>query len=411
MKRTCLAILLICAPAEARITRIVIEQRDAAAFQGQAFGPAGRYERLSGHAYGELDPKNPLNAIITDIEFAPRNARGMVEYTATFSIAIPADLSKASGVLFYEVPNRGRAPLHAATARARAMPAPSKFADVVLTSGWQGDLAPAPNVETIVVPVAKNPDGTSLTGPVLVRFSDMPANTNTLPLRGRQPPAPMATPVTLNTANATLTRRAGEGREVLPIRSTDWAFADCSATPFPGKADPDKVCLKNGFDPAYLYELVYTAKDPLVLGIGFAATRDLASFFRSAGKDDAGTANPVAGKILHTAARGDSQSGNFLRSMVHLGFNQDESRKIVFDGINPNIAVRQLAMNYRFASPSGAAPIYEPASDAVHTWSRYTDDVRHRKAYARSQSVHRPNVVELNKAVRPRRARVISDDD
>ena len=372
--------LLICATAQARITRIVIEQRDSAAFQGQAFGSAGSYQRLSGHAYGELDPKNPLNAIITDLEFAPRNARGMVEYSATFSIAIPVDLSKASGVLFYEVPNRGRAPLPAATARAGAMADLFKFGHIVLTSGWQGDLAPAPNVETIVVPVAKNPDGSPLTGPVLVRFSDMPANTNTLGLRGRQPPAPMATPLTLDTAKATLTRRAGEGREVLPIRSSDWAFADCSATPFPGKPDPDRICLKNGFDPAYLYELVYTAKDPLVLGIGFAATRDLASFLRSAAKDDTGTANPVAGKILHTAARGDSQSGNFLRSMVHLGFNQDEAHKIVFDGINPNIAVRQLAMNYRFASPSGAAALYEPGSDAVQTWGSYMDDARHRPA-------------------------------
>jgi alpha/beta hydrolase family protein len=228
--------------------------------------------------------------------------------------------------------------------------------------------------------VAKNADGSPLTGPVLVRFADMAANTNTLALRGRQPPAPMAPPLTLDTSKATLTRRAAEGREIIPIRSSDWAFADCGTVPFPGKPDPDKVCLKNGFDPAYLYELVYTAKDPLVLGIGFAATRDLTSFFRYAAKDDSGTANPVAGKVTHALARGDSQSGNFLRSMVHLGFNQDEAKKIVFDGINPNIAVRQLAMDFRFASPSGAAALYEPGSDAVQTWSSYTDDARHRPA-------------------------------
>ena len=377
---TVVAASLLIAPAYARIVRVVIEQRDSAAFQGQSFGQIGPYERLSGHVYGELDPKNPLNSIITDIEFAPRNARGMVEYSATFSIAVPVDISKASGVLFYEVPNRGRAPLPAANARPGAMADLFKFGHIVLTSGWQGDLAPAPNVETISVPVAKNADGTPLTGPVLVRFADMAANTNTLALRGRQPPAPMAPPLTLDTSKATLTRRAGEGREVIPIRSTDWAFADCTATSFPGKPDPDKICLKSGFDPAYLYELVYTAKDPLVLGIGFAATRDLTSFFRYGVKDDAGTANPIAGKVTHTLARGDSQSGNFLRSLVHLGFNQDEGKKIVFDGINPNIAVRQLAMNFRFASPSGAAALYEPGSDAVQTWGAYTDEARHRPA-------------------------------
>jgi hypothetical protein len=104
------------------------------------------------------------------------------------------------------------------------------------------------------------------------------------------------------------------------------------------------------------------------------------SFFRYGAKDDSGTANPIAGKVTHTLARGDSQSGNFLRSLVHLGFNQDEGKKIVFDGINPNIAVRQLAMNFRFASPSGAAALYEPGSDAVQTWGTYTDDARHRPA-------------------------------
>jgi len=378
---TVLVALMLIAPVYARVIRVVIEQGNGApAFQGQSFGQIGPYQRLSGHVYGELDPKNPLNSIITDIEFAPRNARGMVEYSATFSIAIPADLSKASGVLFYEVPNRGRAPLPAAAARAGAMADLFKFGHIVVTSGWQGDLAAAPNVETISVPVAKNADGSPLTGPVLVRFADMAANTKTLALRGRQPPAPAAPPLTLDTSKATLTRRAGEGREIVPIRSSDWAFADCSAVPFPGTPEPDKICLKNGFDPAYLYELVYTAKDPLVLGIGFAATRDLISFFRYAAKDDAATANPIAGKITHTLARGDSQSGNFLRSMVHLGFNQDEGKKIVFDGINPNIAVRQLAMNFRFASPGGAAALYEPGSDAVQTWSTYTDEARHRPA-------------------------------
>src|ERR1700689_2207067 len=137
---------------DARITRIVIDHQESPAYEGQSFGEAGRYERLTGHAYGELDPKDPLNAIITDIQLAPRNARGMVEYSATFLLVKPVDLAKASGVLLYEVPKRG---------------------DVLLTSGWQGDLAPKEGIETISVPVAKNRDGSSITGPVLARFSDM----------------------------------------------------------------------------------------------------------------------------------------------------------------------------------------------------------------------------------------------
>jgi hypothetical protein len=363
-------LMALAAPAEARIVRIVIEHRDSPAFKGQSFGETGRYERLTGRAYGELDPKAPLNAIITDLQLAPRNARGLVEYSATFVLVKPVDLAKGSGVLLYEVPNRG------SSAVARASNEPGALADylkrghVLLTSGWQGDIAPRDGVETISVPVAKNPDGSSLTGPVLAQFSDMPPNTNTLPIVLGRTAGPQ--PVSLDTTKATLTRRAYDGSALFPMRSGDWAFADCTKGAFPGTPDAGKVCLKGGFNPAYLYELVYTAKDPQVLGIGFAATRDLNSYFKS------GDSNELPRKMPFAVAWGNSQSGNFLRSLVHLGFNQDELGRIVFDGINPNIAVRQLAMNYRFAAPGGAAGLYEPGSDGVVWWSDYTDDVRHR---------------------------------
>ena len=167
---------------------------------------------------------------------------------------------------------------------------------------------------------------------------------------------------------------------MVPLRPSDWAFGDCSKTSFPGKPDPQKICLKGGFNPAYMYELVYTAKNPKVYGIGFAATRDLNSYLRFAAKDDTGAANILGGRITHTVGQGDSQSGNHLRSFIHLGFNQDESGRMVFDGINPNIAVRQLAMNIRFASPSGATAMYEPGSDGIVWWSDYKDDARNREA-------------------------------
>src|SRR5579862_8571809 len=92
---------------EARVTRIVIEQRQSPAYNGKVFGKAGQYELLSGHFTGELDPKDPHNAIITDINLAQRNAHGLVEYTGTFAIAKPIDMSKASNVLMYSVANRG----------------------------------------------------------------------------------------------------------------------------------------------------------------------------------------------------------------------------------------------------------------------------------------------------------------
>ena len=94
------AILVLAMPGQARVTRLVVEHTETLGHDG--------YQKLTGHVYGELDPKLPLNAIITDLEFAPRNARGMVEYVATFTIVKPADMAKASGVLLYFVPNRGR---------------------------------------------------------------------------------------------------------------------------------------------------------------------------------------------------------------------------------------------------------------------------------------------------------------
>jgi hypothetical protein len=126
------------------------------------------------------------------------------------------------------------------------------------------------------------------------------------------------------------------------------------------------VCLKAAFDAAYLYELTYIAKDPPVHGIGFAATRDLNAFLR-----EAGTANPLGASIHHVIAQGTSQSGTYLRSFVNLGFNQDELGRRVFDGMNPNIAARLLAMNIRFAAPSGGADMYEPGSDGTLWWGEY----------------------------------------
>jgi alpha/beta hydrolase family protein len=366
---TCLAVaLFVCAaPSEARITRIVIEHRDSPGYQGQSFGETGRYERLAGHAYGELDPRDPLNLIITDIQLAPRNAHGFVEYSATFLLIKPVDLAKESGVLLYEVPNRGNSALVRAAATTGTIADYLKRGHVLLTSGWQGDIAPREGTQTISVPVAKNPDGSSITGPVLARFSDMPAGTTTLDLTGSRP-------ASLDTTKATLTRRAFEGGAIVPIKSSDWAFADCSSGAFPGTPAPGKICVKGGFDPTYLYELVYTAQDPQVLGIGYAATRDLISYFKS------GESEVLGKKVSFAIAWGNSQSGNFLRSFVHLGFNQDEAGRRVLDGMNPNIAVRQLAMNFRFAAPGGAASLYEPGSDGVLSWSDYTDEARGRSA-------------------------------
>jgi hypothetical protein len=364
-----IAVLFLSALAvHAHVTRIVIEHRESPAYGARRFGKAGQYEVLTGRFFGELDPKDPRNAVINDIQLAPRNARGMVEYSATFALSKPIEMSKSSGVLYYLVPNRGN-----------GAPVPYEEGHVVVVSGWQGDLLPRPNAQTIEVPVAKNRDGSSITGPVIERLINLPPGTNTVDLRTTAYVGlTYQHPVTLDTAKASLTRRSSPDGAAVRVAPAEWAFADCAAKPFPGTPDPSKICTKNGFESTSEYLVQYTAKDPLVLGIGYAATRDLNSFLRYAEQDDNGASNPVAKRIKWAMSRGDSQSGNFIRSFIHLGFNQDESGKIVWDGAIPHIAARQLALNFRFAVAGGAAELYQPGSEPVLWWSDYQDTARHR---------------------------------
>ena len=362
--------------AAARVTRIVIDTQVSPAFEGASFGNAGPYETLAGRAFGELDPNDPHNAIIQDIKLAPRNARGMVEYTASFQLVKPIDMSKSSRLMWHDVPNRSGRVTIGMLERTNG--------DIGLSSGWQGDnsgqTVPRPTNDTVTVPVAKNPDGSPITGQVMGRILNatgpesrpMIVHSNPLPYR----------PVTLDTRQASLTTHASESIDGVigasaEVAPTDWAFARCSAdNPFPGTPDPTQICLKNGFDPKLLYQVVFTAQDPPVLGIGFAAFRDMASFFRNAEKDDAGTPNPVAHGVRWAITRGRSQSGNFIRGFIHLGFNQDEAGRQVYDGAWPIIAGRRIALNTRFAMPDGVLKLYEPGSEGPQWWTPWPDPIR-----------------------------------
>ena len=366
-------------PANAKIKRIVIDKSrgESPAYSGKSFGQIGQYEKIVGRAYGELDPRDPRNAILTDIQLAPRNERGMVEYVATFTLIKPIDMRKASNVLLYEVVNRGR----------KLEPGGSDRGYSYLFSGWQGDIPPADSTEnqgpeTIEVPIARNPDGSPITGRVLARIVN--TSGSTAPLYVFTRPVPYL-PASLDTKQATLTARASETTEgvsspVSIVPSSEWAWADCNRVPFPGEPDPRKICVKNGFDPTLLYQLVFTAKDPLVLGIGFAATRDIVSFFRYAEQDEAGTPNPLAGKIHYVVSQGSSQSGRFIRTFIHLGFNQDEAGKVVWDGAIPHIAGQELGLNVRFALPDGASSPYELGGEGIPWWDDWTDTLRSRKS-------------------------------
>ena len=140
---------------------------------------------------------------------------------------------------------------------------------------------------------------------------------------------------------------------------------------------PVRVCLKeDGFDPTKLYQLVYTVKDPYVLGAGTAAFRDLGSFFRYETADDFGTPNPIAGGIKKAIIRGSSQSGNFTRHLIHLGMNEDEAGRIVHEGAWPLIAGRRVANNSRWGQPDGVLELYQMGSEGPQWWHAFPDRVR-----------------------------------
>src|SRR5436309_2118261 len=363
--------------ADARVTRIIIDRPATPLAQGPTEPIA--YETITGRAFGELDPMDSHNSIITDITLAPRNANGMVEYIATFFIVKPVDMSKSSGLLWHDVPNRAGRITISSDLRAQG--------DIGISSGWQGDNAGAtalPANASSPTPVTssanewvKTPVLTGTTGMIMGRIVN-----RTGP--GAQPLNVMGNPIpyfpATDQSNATLTTHTKEtvnGQitvgEVIP--HSDWKFCGGGtfAAPTPVTTLPVQLCLKNGYDATRLYQLVYNAKDPYVLGAGTAAFRDVGSFFRYA---SAAEGNMLAGKINKAIIRGSSQSGNFTRHLIFLGMNEDEAGRIVHDGAWPLIAGRRVANNSRWGMPDGVLELYQMGSEGPQWWHSFPDRTR-----------------------------------
>ena len=371
--------------AQARVTRIVIDATNP--LTGQNIP----YEQVRGRAFGELDPNDTHNTIITDIQLG-KDSDGKVRYEVSFTLTKPVDMSLASGLMWHDVPNRGGAITIVATER--------NFGDVGLASGWQADNAGATGIPAnhaagsthwVAAPIARNADGTPVTGAVLGRIVNR-SGPASAPLNVMGNPIPYL-PASLDTAQAVLVTHTHEtingnvtAGSVIP--SGDWAFAHCDAnSPFPGIAQdldlthlpgtlPVHICLRNGFDSGLLYQLVYPAQGAYLLGVGIASFRDVNSFFRYAAMDDFGTPNPIAARITRAVIRGVSQSGNFTRQFIHQGFNQDESNRIVHDGAWAIIAGRRVAANVRWGQPDGVLELYQLGSEGPQWWVPWPDTVR-----------------------------------
>src|SRR5215475_4773975 len=366
------------------ITRLVVKRREVFA-RGNEFPITGAYEKLVGKIYGEVDPKNRLNRIIVNLDKAPRNRRGKVEYWSDLCILKPLDMARGNGKIFYDAPNRGGKRIVAFLNDAPQSNDPNTIEDAgngflmrqgytIVWCGWQGDLMPKKDWLVMRVPVATI-NGEELTRRVRTEIVVEEKGIQSQPLSGDERVKSYAA-ASLNKSLATLTvREKGYGRRI-PIDESQWEFAACTKDGRKTiRRSAQDLYLRSGFKPGHIYEFIYPAKNPLVLGLGFAVVRDLISFLRYQMKDAKGKLNPLAtannpllslppfrgenkreGKqitsIRNAYAWGRSQSGRFLRDFVYHGFNEDESHRKVFDAIAPHVAGGgRLYLNYEFARP------------------------------------------------------------
>jgi hypothetical protein len=367
---------ILCLPsAHGRLTRLEVQQREVVA-EGMSFGERGPYERLTGVAHFEVDPTEPHNRVVFDLDKAPRNARGQVEFSADMVILRPVDSAKASGTLFFEVNNRGRKiafqRLHEVPSDAslnRPMSAREfgnrflmKRGDVIAWVGWGADIAPGDHRLTVDFPIAQE-SGEPISERILTEFGDRNFGGGvpwTLPLSGGAAfKSYRAVSSNKTAAQAELwvvpSDSPRPGGPALPrgtpVPDADWAFAHC-LDGWPGTPSTEHICLKGGFHNDRNYHLIYRASASPVMGLGYVTSRDFVSFLRHAKADDAGTPNPVAG-ITATLCLGISSSGMYYRDYLYHGFNEDERGRRVCDGMHIHVpGAQRLFLNYRFAQPN-----------------------------------------------------------
>src|SRR5262245_33393874 len=321
-----IATLLMPAFSEARITRIVFDpaRSESPTFEGRSFGTVGQYEKFRGTAFGELDPADPRNALITDIEFAPRNAAGKVEYSTDIFILKPSDLSRGNHRMFIDYNNRGQMRVGRLN-DVELTNNPTKAADAgtgfvmnlgytIVSMGWDFGASGFDSMK-ISVPGAANPGGSPITGPSYeyIAFDNATSTSYTLTY-----PA-----ATLDKSTAKLTVRAHLDDTPVTVPASGWDYTSSAGTAI-------RLVPATPFQQSAIYELTYTARNPVVAGIGLAATRDVVAFLRHA---SAAEGNPLAGDVRHTFSYSISQPSRTLNDFVHLGFNEDEDGRRVIDGI------------------------------------------------------------------------------
>jgi hypothetical protein len=324
---------------------------------GMEFGGAGTYELVEGVAHYEVNPQHPANEGIVDLELAPTNARGRVEFESDFVMLHPTRPERGNGAILYDVVNRGTKTVLTFNSVPRSadplMPvAPGngfllRQGYTVVFGGWQADVPPTPGLIGMRVPEALDPHGKPLEGRMLCWFQVQEAESTPFQLLSHKDhlPHPPADP---EEAEATLFVKDHPNDVGQVIPRSQWRFAR-QGTP-QEEPEPQHVFLESGFQPGRIYELVYTTRGSRIIGLGFAAMRDLVSFLKYG---TAAEGNPCAGALNRAHAFGQSQSGRFLRTYLHTGINTDEAGRKALDGLIPHVAGGMKGeFNLRFGQPS-----------------------------------------------------------
>lgn len=317
---------------------------------GTVFGAVGAYEQLDGIVHFAVDPSHANNAGITDLRRAPRDAAGLVRYTADFRLLKPVALPRGNQRLLLDIVNRGNPTVltNLNSASGRMEPGNGflmRQGYTIVWCGWQDDVPEPPGLIRVQVPEAVDAAGKPLVGKIVVTFQpETPMQVQLLSDRLHRP-HPAQDPYE---RDAILTVQEHEDAPARTIPRQQWSFARLEGDHV--VPDGHQVYMASGFEPGKVYQVIYTTVGAPVIGLGLLAVRDVAAFLRYG---SAVEGNPCAGHIRHAYSFGRSQSGRFLRHLLYLGLNQDEHDRPVFDGLIPLVAGGGRGeFNQRFGQPS-----------------------------------------------------------